>query len=187
MKYFYYDLETTGLHHWKHGIHQLSGLLEIDGQIVDTINLRVQPNPKAIIDDEALKVGGISREALKTFTPFKDGYKYLTYTLGKYCDKFDKKDKFHLVGYNNSSFDNAFLRAFFVQNNDKYFNSWFWIDTIDVMVLASNHLKKQRHLMTDFKLSTVAKKLKIKVDEESLHDANYDIEITRQIFKKISK
>lgn len=187
MKYFYYDLETTGLHHWKHGIHQLSGLIEINNEIVDKIDLRIQPNPKAVIEDEALAVSGINREALKNFTPFHDGYKILTYVLSKYCNKYDKKDKFHLVGYNNASFDNNFLRAFFVQNDDKYFNSWFWIDTIDVMVLASNHFKKQRHLMPDFKLGTVAKKLKIKYEESNLHDALYDIDLTRQIFKKISK
>ena len=41
-------------------------------------------------------------------------------------EKFDKKDKFFLVGYNNASFDNQFFRAFFVQNNDMYFGSYFW-------------------------------------------------------------
>ena len=187
MKYFYFDVETTGLYHWKHGIHQLAGLIEIDNEIVDTINLRIQPNAHALIEDEALNISGINREALKSFTPFKDAYTILTHTLSKYCDKYDKKDKFHLVGYNNSSFDNNFLRAFFVQNDDKYFNSWFWINSIDVMTLATERLKKQRHLMPDFKLPTVAKRLKIKVEEDNLHDALYDIDLTRQIYKKISK
>ncbi len=187
MKSFYFDLETTGLKHWKNGIHQLSGLIEVDGIVVDKINLRLQPNPACEVEDEALAISGLNKEALKNFTPFKDGYKILTYTLSKYCNKYDKKDKFHLIGYNNSSFDNSFLRAFFVQNDDKYFNSWFWIDTIDVMVLASEKLRKVRHTMPDFKLGTVAKKLKLKVVEDNLHDALYDIELTRQIYKKLSK
>lgn len=187
MKYFYYDLETTGLNYWKHGIHHISGIIEIDGNVVDKINLRVQPHRKAALDNDALKVGKVTRDMFKNFTPFNDAYKYLTYTLSRYCDKYDKKDKFHLVGYNNSSFDNDFLKAFFVQNGDKYFNSYFWIDSLDVMVLASNKLKKVRHLMPDFKLPTVAKRLKIQVDGSKLHDAEYDIQLTRQIFKKISK
>ena len=32
-KLFYFDVETTGLDAKKHGIHQLSGAIEIDGKI----------------------------------------------------------------------------------------------------------------------------------------------------------
>jgi DNA polymerase III subunit epsilon len=50
------------------------------------------------------------------------------------------------------------------------------------MVLASNYLKAERHLIQDFKLKTVAKHLGIEVDETKLHDAKYDIYLTREIF-----
>lgn len=186
MKLFYFDLETTGLHFWKHGIHQLSAIVEIDGVVKEEVNFKMQPYSKAKIEEEALKIGGVTKKILKSYMSFEDAYKIITYTLSKYVNKFDKNDKFHLVGYNNSGFDNAFLRAFFVQNNDKYFNSWFWIDTIDVMVLASNFFKKERHLIPDFKLGTIAKKLKVKVDESKLHDAFYDINLTKQIYKKLN-
>ena len=106
--------------------------------------------------------------------------------LGRHVNKFDKKDKFFLVGFNSSSFDNAFFRAFFVQNNDNYFGSWFWSSTIDVMILAGQFLMKVRHLMTDFKLKTVAGTLGINVDETRLHDAYYDIELTRNIYKIVT-
>ena len=107
--------------------------------------------------------------------------------LGKYVDKFNKKDKFHLVGYNNASFDNQFFRAFFTQNNDVYFGSWFWADSLDVMVLAANHLRKERARLVDFKLKTVAAHLGIEVDESRLHDAEYDIDLTYQIFKIVTQ
>ena len=71
--------------------------------------------------------------------------------LSKYVDKYNKDDKFFLVGYNNASFDNSFLKAFFVQNGDSFFYSWFWVNSIDVMVLATQHLMMKRHLMKDFK------------------------------------
>src|SRR3712207_9107105 len=77
--------------------------------------------------------------------------------LGKHVDKFNKKDKFFLVGYNNAAFDNQFLRGFFLQNGDNYFGSWFWANTIDVMVLATAYLAERRPEMENFKLSTVAK------------------------------
>jgi len=65
-------------------------------------------------------------------------------------DKFDKKDKLHLAGYNIGGFDIPFLRTFFLQNNDKYFGSWFWSDSLDVMVLASLYLKNKRSGMLNF-------------------------------------
>lgn len=102
--------------------------------------------------------------------------------LAKYVDKFNKKDKFFLVGYNNASFDNQFLRGFFLQNGDNYFGSWFWSNSIDVMVLASNKLVERRAEMENFKLSTVAKFLGIQVSEDNLHDAFYDIYLTKAIF-----
>lgn len=102
--------------------------------------------------------------------------------LEKYVDKYNKKDKFFLVGYNNAVFDNQFLRGFFLQNGDQYFGSWFWSNTIDVMVLASAYLATRRPDMENFKLSTVAKTLGVDVESESLHNALYDINLTKAVF-----
>ena len=105
--------------------------------------------------------------------------------LSKYVDKFNKKDKFFLVGYNNASFDNQFLRAWFIQNGDKYFGSWFWANCMDVMVLATPYLADRRAEMENFKQGTVAKALGIAVDDSKLHDALYDIEICKAIYDKV--
>ena len=50
------------------------------------------------------------------------------------------------------------------------------------MVLASNKLVERRAEMENFKLSTVAKFLGIQVSEDNLHDAFYDIYLTKAIF-----
>jgi len=136
-KLFFYDLETTGTKFWKNGIHQISGAIVIDGQVKEFFDFKVRPNESALIDDEALKIGNVSLEQIKAYPSMKEVYSKIITMLSKYVDKFNKKDKFHLAGYNNASFDNPFFRAFFVQNNDFYFGSWFWSDCIDVMVLAS--------------------------------------------------
>ena len=107
--------------------------------------------------------------------------------LDKYVDRFNKKDKFFLVGYNNASFDNQFLRKFFEDNGDKYFGSWFWSNSIDVMVLASAYLATRRPDMENFKLSTVAKTLGVNVDDELLHNALYDIRLTKAVFDIVTK
>lgn len=185
MKLFYFDLETTGVNHWQHGIHQISGIIEIDGEVKEKFNLNVQPNPKARIEDEALTVANVTKEQILSYPPMQQVYTQLITILSKYVDKFNRKDKFFLVGYNNASFDNQFLRAFFVQCNDKYFGSWFWPNPIDVYVLASDKLIEQRTEMIDFKLKTVCSQLGIEVDESKLHDALYDVSLTMEVYKKI--
>lgn len=182
MKLVFFDLETTGTNPGKHGIHQISGQIVIDGVIKETFDFHVQPNPKALIEDEALKVGNVTREQILAYPPMQQVYQEFVSLLGKYVDKFNKKDKFFLVGYNNAAFDNQFLRGFFLQNGDVYFGSWFWANSIDVMVLASAYLATRRPDMENFKLSTVARTLGVDVQSESLHDAMYDIELTKAVF-----
>lgn len=46
-KLFFYDLETTGVKDYKHGIHQISGMIVIDDVEKERFDLKVQPNPKA--------------------------------------------------------------------------------------------------------------------------------------------
>ena len=181
-KLFFYDLETTGTKFWKNGIHQISGAIIIDGQIKEFFDFKVRPNENALIDEEALKIGNVTLEQIMAYPSMKEVYSKIITMLSKYVDKFNKKDKFHLAGYNNASFDNAFFRAFFVQNNDVYFGSWFWSDSIDIMVLASFKLRNVRHELVDFKQSSVAKYLGIEIDDAKLHDAEYDIIICIKIF-----
>ncbi len=185
MKLFFFDLETTGLDNQKHAIHQISGKIIIDGVEKTKFNFKVKPSEGALIDATALKIGGVTEEQIMQYPSCHQNYVSLVTLIQKYVNRFDTGDKFHLVGYNNSSFDNQFLRSFFKVNKDDYFGSYFWSDSIDVMVLASNFLKHERHNIRDFKLKTIAQWLKIDVDAKRLHDAEYDIELTEKIFNII--
>ena len=182
MKLLFFDLETTGVKYWKNGIHQISGEIMIEGETKETFNFKVCPNPRCEIDEEALNVCGVTRDQIFAYPDMHEIYQQFVAMLAKYVDKYQKEDKFFLVGYNNASFDNYFLKAFFVQNGDSYFYSWFWVNSIDVMVLASQYLMNKRHQMKDFKQETVARTLGIKLDPEKLHDAAYDIFLTKQIY-----
>ncbi len=186
-KLFFYDLETTGTNPGRNGIHQISGSIVIDGKHIQDFDFHVQPNPKAVIEDAALQVAGVTREQVLAYPPMQQVYQEFVAMLGKYVDKYDKKDKFFLVGYNNAAFDNQFLRGFFLQNGDQYFGSWFWSNSIDVMVLASAYLADRRADMENFKLSTVAKFLGVSVSDDSLHNALYDIELTRAIYDIVKR
>jgi len=187
MKILFFDIETTGLNFWQHGIHQISGCIDIDGIVVEKFNFKVAPNPSAKIDIEALKVGNVTIDQIQAYPSMKMVYVDFCQLLGKYCDKFKKQDKFFLCGFNNASFDNQFLRAWFVQNGDQYFGSWFWSSPLDAFILATQKLLEQRSQMADFKLKTVCAQMGIEVDESKLHDAEYDIDLTRQLYYSVTK
>lgn len=182
MKLFFFDLETTGTNSEQHGIHQLSGEIVIDGVVKEQFDLHVQPHPNAVIDPGALAVAGVTEEQIRAYPPMREVYSKLIDILAKYVDRYDKTDKFFLVGFNNGPFDNQFLRAWFGHNGDKYFGSWFWANCIDVMVMATPYLADRRSQMVNFKQGTVAKTLGITVDDTKLHDALYDIEICKSIY-----
>ena len=103
MKLLFFDLETTGTNPARHGIHQISGIVEIDGVEQERFDFKVRPNPKAEILDEALAVGGVTREEIDAYPPMEEVYCKLVALLSRYVSKYNKADKFFLVGYNNAS------------------------------------------------------------------------------------
>jgi DNA polymerase III alpha subunit (gram-positive type) len=129
-KLLFFDLETTGVKFWRNGIHQIGGIVGIDGQEAERFDIRLAPNPAATIEQEALDVAGVTLEQVQSYQPMEEGYRQLVGILSKYVNKFDKRDKMYLV-------------------------------------------------------MTVAKTMGIEIDENKLHDATYDIELTRDIFYKI--
>lgn len=184
-KLFFFDLETTGVNPAKNGIHQIAGEIVVDDATKEKFNFKVRPNEKAVIEQAALDVAGVTREQILAYPPMEEVYLDLTQMLAKYVDKFNKSDKFFLAGYNNAAFDNQFLRGFFLQNGDMYFGSWFWSNSIDVMVLATQHLLEMRDRMDNFKLETVGRTLGLVNGDESFHDASFDITLTKAIYEYV--
>ena len=181
----YLDLETTGVRFWKNGIHQISGELCIDNTPVWDFDFKVKPYKDAIIDPDALAASNVTIEQIMDYAPMRSVYAEIVHNLGRHIDKFNKLDKAFICGYNNAAFDNNFFRAFFVQNNDEYFGSWFWSSPIDVFVLAAELFKNVRWNMPDFKLSTVAEWLGVEVDPTKLHDGKYDIYLTKECYRLV--
>ena len=182
----FYDLETTGLNYKQHCIHQLSGLIEVDGSVVESFDFKMAPHPKAKVEKEALNIAGVTEDQIRAYPDQAIVFKQFKALMGKYIDPFDKTHKAHLVGFNNRFFDDPFLRMWFELNGDQYIGSWFWNDTLDVLVLASHYLYRRRSTMPSFKQVKVAKELGIEVDESMLHDAAYDVHLTRCIYRIVT-
>lgn len=158
MKLLFIDLETTGLDSETCKITEISATLREDGKVVGQLNL----------------VGNSEKQMYAKFTAF----------LEDHIDKFNKKDKAFFTGW-NSGFDMDFIRELFKKFDDKFFGSYFWNPYYDVMQVALDKLKTKRHEIENFKLSTVAKYLKIPVDDSKLHGAKYDNDLCRKIYNKI--
>ena len=186
-KIFFYDLETTGLDPDTCAIHQLSALIRVNGTVVKNVDIKIRPFEGAEIHEKALQVGGVTREQIMAYPTEAEAFVQLQSILSQYVSKYDKLDKFHLSGYNIMGFDNNFLRKFWLRNNDKYFGSLFWSDCIDVMSEASSFLRMIRPTLPNFQLKTVAKLMRIEIDESKLHNAVYDVELTMEIFDRINK
>jgi DNA polymerase-3 subunit epsilon len=182
----FYDLETTGVNPRRHSIHQLAGLIEVDGKIDRSFDIKTRPHPKAEILPDALKVGNVTLEQVQAYKPMKEAYVEFTSMILEYVDKYDTQDKCYLVGYNNRYFDDVFLRAWFEQNGDQYIGSYFWNNTLDVLVLATEYLLKRRAQMSAFKLKSVCRELGIEYDESKLHNGVYDVELTREIYQIVT-
>ncbi len=186
MKQLFYDLETTGLDPETNAIHQISGLVVIDGEVRESFNLHVRPYVGAVVSQEALDISGVTVEQIMEGMPEETACGELLSTLERYAEPSLKSDRFFLCGYNSLRFDNLFLEEFF-KRNGKRTNRYFWHGGIDVMVLASDYLAPYRHNMPNFKQGTVAATLGVKFDPGNLHDAMYDVQVCYEIYKRVKR
>lgn len=189
VKLCYIDTETTGLDAKRHGIIQLAAIMEIDGEEVSTFSEKMRPASSCSADPSALEISGNTVEMIKAYRPEAEVYRDFVEWLGRFVGKFDRLDKAFFCGY-NSSFDVEFVRAFFDRNGDKYFGSWFWSGSVDVMGAALWSLRDQRPMLENFKLGTVAKRVlgtrfaELTADA-GLHDALADIRLTRELHMRV--
>lgn len=186
MKKLWIDLETTGLNPRKHSVVQIAGIVEIDGVHKESFCYKVRPLKGSAVSRQALEVIGSTVEDLKGYPNPPLIKQELLDIFNKYIDPYDKTDKFYFLGY-NARFDYDFLRAWFEKQLFSYFGSFFWFPPIDIMNMVAHNLMGEREKLINFKLFQVCKYLGIEVKESELHDALYDIELTKQLYERITE
>jgi DNA polymerase-3 subunit epsilon len=197
IKLLFVDTETTGLDPQKNGLTQISGVAQVrdagfnvtkEKEAYAMFDYKLRPFSYDVIEESALQVCGLTIDDLDSpdRLPPKSAHDAFVEMMKQIVSPYDKTDKFFLVGY-NATFDDRFLRAFFDKCGDKYYGSFISWPPIDVAQMAAILLGPRRMLMKSFKLSAVAETVGIKIDQEKLHDAMYDIELTIALFDWVVK
>ena len=182
MKLLFLDTETTGLDPVKNGIHQVSGIIEIDGVVKDEFDFKFKPIEKIeMVNADSLKVSGLTIEDLRARTMTSaEAYKQLLSIFQKHVDRYNKADKFHMVGQ-NTKFDYDFIMEWFRKHGNQYGYAYIFYHLIDIISTTAIFKCAGKISVQDMKLATVASFFGIPL---VAHDAAQDIRVTREIFKR---
>lgn len=183
-KIIFIDTETGGVNPEKTALIQLSGIIRIDKKDVEKFNFFIKPFENSEVNEKALEVQGRTLEELKTekYVEEKEVYKQFVNLLDKYVDKYDKRDKFIVAGY-NVRFDVDMLKAFFQRHGNNFLFSY--LDSSMLDPLYSIRLLQVAGILPvleNNKLETWCKHFGI---ELKAHDSLEDIEATKKIIGKL--
>lgn len=183
-KVLYFDVETTGTDSHKHDIVQLSGAVEVDGEIKEDFNFRIQPFDFDTIDPKAMEVTGLTIEDLRGYEKPLNVFPQFTHILEKYVDKYDRNDKFYPAGY-NVRFDLDFVQQWFYKCGNKYgFGAWQNWKAMDPLPVLQFMDTQGMISLPNYKLSTVCDHFGIAINA---HDALSDINATKAVIRRVSE
>jgi len=158
MKQIFIDLETTGLNPKTDVITEISCIYKHNGKIKKRFTQTTRVNLE------------------KNFLEF----------LNSIIDKYDAKDKAYFIAY-KAQFDCDFMHEFFKEIPGSNFGNYFYHIPVDVLGLASYKFMLKGIIPSSFKLKDVAKQLNVRVNEDKLHTAEYDVNLTNEVYKKLRK
>lgn len=184
MKELFIDTETTGISP-QAGIWQIAGIIRIDGEVKEEFDLKCDIFEDDVVEPEAMSMANMTTKDLSKLPDPAETYESLIKILERYVDRYDKRDKFQFIGY-GAEYDAKALRRWFEGFGDHYFGSWFWHPWICVMTLAAYAMRETRFRMPNFKLGTVLDYAGIKVADDRLHDALYDIRQTLLLYDHLT-
>lgn len=181
-KIMFLDTETTGLD-GRHGIVQIAGVIDINMEKKHEFDILTNLCANDKVSEKALEVNKRTREEISEFQPSYMAKTELDGIMQRYVSKFDKNDKFYMVGY-NTGFDHMMMSAWYKKHNDNYMMSYFFYPIIDVAQMAALHMERtgEKCRLTNFKLGTLGIYLGFIDNTEELHNALADISLTRDIF-----
>ena len=181
MKLIYIDVETSGLEPTVNGLVEI-GIIYEDTKLVLPINTFTY-NRDVKIDKEALEINGKTRRDIRSYPKSDVQFKKFISFLDGIVNKYDKKDKLKIVGY-NVRFDIDFIKNWFLDNDHKFYGSYFDHKYLCVFELVKHLNYVQKWDIENEKLPTLAEYFDI---PHSPHDALSDIEATKTLMELLHK
>ncbi len=178
MKILFIDLETTGIDPRKNGVVQIAGVIEIDGKVADEFEFKCGVYPDQILDAKALQVIGKTAQEIAAYPAPGLAYKGLLEVFDKHIDRYNKNDKFMMVGQ-NPHFDYEFLTEFFRRNGNAFFYAYVQFHLIDLIAITALFRSAGKIDVPNMKLPTMTAYFGI---EHKAHDAKEDINATRELY-----
>jgi DNA polymerase III alpha subunit (gram-positive type) len=184
-KILFCDIESTGTNHMLHGIHQLAGIIEIDGKEVERFDLRMRPHPFDKIEESSLAISKVTYADIMRYPPADVAYRKFNDIMTKYVDPHNPQDRIFICGYNSQTMEKLFLQEWLRKLQKQMWKAIFHNITLDVSCyVVKDLLQKKKKIPVSLTIENIAAAYGISIDKDRLHDAVYDTEIARLIFKQ---
>lgn len=183
MNILFLDVETTGLDPNKHSIIQIAAEYHVNGKLVTAFNKKFCTKDSTTIDLGALRVNNNNLSTIKKLRSqtTEDPEQMAVTDFVNFILSLNNKEQIIIAG-ENVNFDINFINALFNKYNIEGFEAVFSHRVIDTATIAL-FLKDVGLLKIDkLGLSNVAKALGLTTDSSKLHDAEYDVQLTAQVY-----
>lgn len=189
MKIVFYDLETTDNNTETAAIVQIGAILDIDGKVKGTFDLKVKARPGCSVSQDALNANGLtitdicSNERTDESEAYWEFMRFCGFRRGQ---RVYPQNRIFRAGYNILAFDNAMLDNTGKRAGDLYSYAKFHWPGIDVASIACDKFAKDRNDFSCFKLGYVAERVGVDTSGK-LHDALFDVTVTRELYYKLKE
>jgi len=190
-KLMFLDTETTGLYPFKHSPYDISGIIEVGGEVKESFSIQCKPLRFDNITQEALDANGMTIEKLENLQLTQKGYKELLAIWDGTVDKYNTDDKMVVIGH-NVDFDIRMLNGWFKNLDNNFFYSYvnrYAVDTFEIAKwLLVRGLIPQN--IENLQLETLCRHFKLidDIDDGNFHkSALYDIEMNKKIYEKFNE
>jgi len=152
-KLMYISVLALGKKPCLYDIYEISGIIEIGGQVVEHFSIGIQPfaileKPNDFNSVDWAKFQGSEDKYFeftaenytrlkKLATPIIALHEFQQ-LIEKYIDKYDKDDKFILAGH-LAARNISFLQTWFERCKDPFFGSWFQPGVLDILSLVAQY------------------------------------------------
>ena len=171
------DCETGGVDENVCALVQLSAIIEIDGEMVDEIDLKMKPVPGKKIEAKALELQGRTMADIAAFEDPRACFDRFRKFLAR--RPASKQNRYIMGGY-NADFDCRFISEWYKDMSGGSYAYWDYLQFSPVDPIGI--LRAMRHYgiidIPDTKLGTVCKYFNIELDA---HDSMSDIRATRTL------